>query len=119
MLPDRSITNLKIHRYSTADKVYEILAKNIKLPSESTLYFYLFEVLDYNFQRKLRPNEYPHRIYVQNCCTSATTSLSLRKFIFSPSIENQLLKNPLTCDYLYREVFLSYHDSFVILFCKP
>ncbi|CAF0929168.1 unnamed protein product [Adineta steineri] len=103
MLPDRSITILKIKRFSNADKVYEAVAEKIDLPKECIPYFYLFEILDYNFERKLHSNEYPHQIYVYNCCTANTTCLCLRKFIFSPIVENQLLKYPLARNYLYRE----------------
>ncbi len=61
-------------------------------------------ILNYILERKLRPNEYPHQIYVQNCCTANTTCLCLRKFVFLPTIENEILKYPLARDYLYREV---------------
>ena len=104
--------------------------EKISLPQGCAAYFYLFEILDYTFgncffflfsreiracrneillhflERKLRPNEYPHQIYVQNCCTANTTCLCLRKFVFSPTVENQILKYPLARDYLYREVSL-------------
>ncbi|CAF1045004.1 unnamed protein product [Rotaria sp. Silwood1] len=103
MLPDRSVTILKIKRFSTTDKVYEAVVAKINLPEQCVSFFYLFEILDYTFERKLRPNEYPHQIYVQNCCTANTTCLCLRKFVFSPTIENQLFKYPLARDYLYRE----------------
>jgi sorting nexin-27 len=138
MLPDRSVIVFKINRFSTADKVYEVVVEKIGLPKECLPYFYLFEIIDYNFgknnfqrklrkcfmidlERKLRPNEYPHQIYVQNCCTANTTCLCFRKFVFSPNIENQLLKYPLARDYLYREVRYSVHDSFCysIFLFKP
>lgn len=57
-----------------------------------------------NLERKLRPNEYPFEIYVQNSRTAKKTCLSFRKFLFSSSIENSLLKYPPVRDYLYREV---------------
>jgi sorting nexin-27 len=139
MLPDRSVTVLKIKRFSTAEKVYQVnrifsvfcfrfsnhihlqaVIEKIGLPHQCAPYFYLFEILDYTFgklkfetnniisnyilERKLRPNEYPHQIYVQNCCTANTTCLCLRKFIFSSTVENQILQYPLARDYLYREV---------------
>ncbi|CAF4465464.1 unnamed protein product, partial [Rotaria magnacalcarata] len=77
--------------------------EKIGLPQQCAPYFYLFEILDYTFERKLRPNEYPHQIYIQNCCTANTTCLCLRKFIFAPAIENQILQYPLARDYLYRD----------------
>jgi hypothetical protein len=65
MLPDRSITVLKIKRFSTADKVYEVkfqffyfrfqfissqaVTQKIDLPQQCIPYFFLFEVLDYTF----------------------------------------------------------------------
>ncbi|CAF1256454.1 unnamed protein product [Adineta steineri] len=103
MLPDRSVTILKIKRFSTADKVYEAVVAKIDLPQQCAPYFYLFEILDYTFERKLRPTEYPHQIYIQNCCTANTTCLCLRKFVFSPTVEIQLVKYPLARDYFYRE----------------
>ncbi len=95
--------------------------EKIGLPQQCVPYFYLFEILDYTFgkvheiciinfciefhlERKFRPTEYPHQIYVQNCCTANTTCLCLRKFVFSPTVENQILNYPLARDYLYREV---------------
>ncbi|CAF5023695.1 unnamed protein product, partial [Rotaria sp. Silwood1] len=102
-LPDQSITMFKIKHLSTADQVYDMIVENIGLPEQCVPYFYLFEILDYTFERKLHFNEYPHQIYIQNCCTANTTCLCLRKFIFSPTLENQLLKYPLARNYLYRE----------------
>ena len=101
-----------------------MVIEKLSLPQACAPYFYLFEILDYTFgncfrtrnssrsigdsitfvERKLRPIEYPHQIYVQNCCTANTTCLCLRKFVFSPTVENQILKYPLARDYLYREV---------------
>ena len=57
-----------------------------------------------DLERKLRPHEYPFEIYVQNSRTAKATCLSFRKFLFSPSIENSLLKYPTIRDYFYREV---------------
>ncbi|CAF1368816.1 unnamed protein product [Rotaria sp. Silwood1] len=102
-LPDQSITMFKIKHLSTADQVYDMIVEKIGLPEQCVPYFYLFEILDYTFERKLHFNEYPHQIYIQNCCTANTTCLCLRKFIFSPTLENQLLKYPLARNYLYRE----------------
>ncbi|CAF4767570.1 unnamed protein product, partial [Rotaria magnacalcarata] len=49
MLPDRSVTILKVKRFSTADKVYEAVLEKIGLPQQCAPYFYLFEILDYTF----------------------------------------------------------------------
>lgn len=51
MLPDRSVTVLKIKRFATAEKVYETVIEKIGLPKQCTPYFYLFEILDYTFGR--------------------------------------------------------------------
>ncbi|CAF2055378.1 unnamed protein product [Rotaria magnacalcarata] len=116
MLPDRSLSIFKIKRLSTANQVYEILVKKIGLPEPCAPYFYLFEMLDDGFERKLHSDEYPHRIFIQNCCTANTTCLCLRKLIFSPTIENQLLKYQLARDYIYREAVdqLSRSENFTI-----
>ncbi|CAF0761201.1 unnamed protein product [Didymodactylos carnosus] len=103
LLPDQTICTIKEKRFSMTDSIYQNLVQKIKLPSECVPLFYLFEIIDHNFERKLRSNEYPHQIYVQNCCTSNTTCLSLRKFVFSPSAEIVLLNYALTREFLYRQ----------------
>ncbi|UJR22229.1 hypothetical protein I4U23_025292 [Adineta vaga] len=103
MLPDQSVSILKVQRFYSTDKVYEMLVEKIGLPKQCTRYFYLFESLDYHFERKLHPNEFPQQIYIHNCYSANSTCLSLRKFVFSPMIENQLLKYPLARNYLYRQ----------------
>ncbi|CAF3708997.1 unnamed protein product [Rotaria sordida] len=102
-LPDQSIKMIKIKRSSTADQVYEMVVEKIGLSEQCIPNFYLFEIVDYTFERKLHSDEYPHQIYIQNCCTATATCLCLHKFIFSPILENQLLKYPLARHYLYRE----------------
>ena len=108
------------------------MVEKITLPKECQPYFYLFEIVDGQFgkkflgerichrlsiidlERKLRPHEYPFEIHVQNSRTAKTTCLSFRKFLFSPSIENVLLKYPTVRDYLYREVSYSSHSLHLI-----
>ncbi len=43
------MTVFKINRYSTADKVYENVVEKVGLPKECQPYFYLFEIIDYEF----------------------------------------------------------------------
>ncbi|CAF0757501.1 unnamed protein product [Adineta ricciae] len=102
-LPDGTVSNVKIKRFFSADKVYEILVEKIGLSKQCIRYFYLFENMAYNFERKLHSNEFPHQIYIKNCCSANSSCLSLRKFVFAPVIENQLLKYPLARKYLYQQ----------------
>ncbi|XP_065220640.1 sorting nexin-27 isoform X2 [Planococcus citri] len=93
LLPDKQIVALSIRKSSTADEVYNKLIEKIKLPKSSAEYFYLFEISEYNFERKLHPQEFPHPLYIQNYTTATATCLSLQRWLFSSSIEKELIKN--------------------------
>lgn len=55
--------------------------------------------------RKLAPNEFPHKLYVQNSTPAAPgTCLALRKWLFSLQEEELLRDNPLALHYCFHQV---------------
>lgn len=63
------------------------------------LFFFFFTV------RKLAPNEFPHKLYVQNYTSAVPgTCLALRKWLFSIQEEELLRDNPLALNYCFHQV---------------
>lgn len=55
--------------------------------------------------RKLAPNEFPHKLYVQNYTSAVPgTCLALRKWLFSLQEEELLRDNPLALHYCFHQV---------------
>lgn len=72
-------------------------------PPSSSLSFLLFVVV-----RKLAPNEFPHKLYVQNYTSAVPgTCLALRKWLFSLQEEELLRDNPLALHYCFHEVIIT------------
>ncbi|XP_073978473.1 sorting nexin 27 isoform X2 [Rhodnius prolixus] len=93
LLPDRDIVTVTVRKNSTANEVYFIVVERINISSNAAKHFYLFEIVEYNFERKLQPSEYPHSLYIQNYSTSSSTCLCIRRWIFSPAIELKLTED--------------------------
>ncbi|XP_066902630.1 sorting nexin-27 [Halyomorpha halys] len=87
LLPDREVITVTIRKNSNANDVYQAVVDKIHMSSEASKYFYLFEIVEYNFERKLQPTEYPHSLYIQNYSTASSTCLCIRRWLFSPSVE--------------------------------
>lgn len=100
MLPDKSTIVIKTKKNSTTVQVYQQVIQAINLSREAAPYFALFEILEYYFERMLRPDEFPHNLYIQNYSTATPTCLLLRKWLFT----------------LQREVHLSSLDSLAEMF---
>lgn len=92
MLPDRSTVVIKTRKNSTTVQVYQSVIQAINLSQEAAPYFALFEIVEYYFERMLRPNEFPHNLYIQNYSTATPTCLLLRKWLFTLPREIQLSK---------------------------
>ncbi|XP_025076754.1 sorting nexin-27-like [Pomacea canaliculata] len=92
LLPDKTICVVTVHRSDNADSVYKAVAAKVGL-GEATSYFYLFETVEYNFERKLQPHELPHNIYIQNYSTATATCLMLKRWLFSLARETTLNSN--------------------------
>lgn len=138
MLPDRTIFTLKTGRFASADKVYEVSARERSRSINASasldarrenrfaeaVYFSLLPFrkrglpLRYasirlrvierwnrsSLERMLQREEFPHQIYVYNWSSASSTSLSLRKFVFSPAVENRLLQYPRARSFIYHQV---------------
>lgn len=90
MLPDRSTIVIKTKKNSTTIQVYQLVMQAINLSREAAPYFALFEIVEYYFERMLRPDEFPHNLYIQNYSTATPTCLLLRKWLFTLPREIQL-----------------------------
>ncbi|XP_027563799.1 sorting nexin-27-like, partial [Neopelma chrysocephalum] len=54
--------------------------------------------------RKLAPNEFPHKLYVQNYTSAVPgTCLTLRKWLFTPAEEELLNDNDLAVAYFFHQ----------------
>lgn len=90
MLPDKSTIVIKTKKNSTTVQVYQQVIQAINLSREAAPYFALFEIVEYYFERMLRPDEFPHNLYIQNYSTATPTCLLLRKWLFTLQREIQL-----------------------------
>lgn len=90
MLPDRSTIVIKTKKNCTTVQVYQSVIQAINLSREAAPYFALFEIVEYYFERMLRPDEFPHNLYIQNYSTATPTCLLLRKWLFTMDREIQL-----------------------------
>lgn len=88
MLPDHNVVTVSVRKSSNAQQVWEQLVLKANFTSYTQQYFYLFETVDYSFERKLQPPEIPHQLYVNNYSTSSSTCLCVRRWLFS--IEREL-----------------------------
>jgi sorting nexin-27 len=79
------------------------LIEKIGLDVQYKTYFYLFEVIDSTFERKLRPNEQLYLIYMQNFTNKNTTCIRMKKWYFNLKCESQLAKNTQTLKYLFHQ----------------
>lgn len=92
MLPDRSTIIIKTKKNSTTIDVYQSVIQAINLSDEMAPFFALFEIVECNFERLLKPNEFPHNLYIQNYSTATPTCLLIRKWLFSIEREIKLSK---------------------------
>ncbi|XP_066994480.2 sorting nexin-27 isoform X2 [Anabrus simplex] len=83
LLPDREVITVSVKKNSNTEEVYAAVVDKIHMNRKTSKYFYLFEIVEYNFERKLQPTEYPHNLYIQNYSTATSTCLSVRKWLFS------------------------------------
>ncbi|GAB1606124.1 sorting nexin-27-like isoform X1 [Argonauta hians] len=100
-LPDHSLCVVTIRRSDNTDSVYQAVCNKLQIDSTASKFFYLFETVDYNFERKLQPQELPHNIYIQNYSTATATCIALRKWLFSVSLDMQLGYSEYVTNLLY------------------
>lgn len=87
---DEQIVSVKAKRNSTAEEVYRVVAQKIGLLPENWEFFFLFEIVEHNFERRIQPTEFPHSLYIANYSTASATCLALRKWLFHPRVEVEL-----------------------------
>ncbi|XP_072132100.1 sorting nexin-27-like isoform X4 [Mobula birostris] len=108
--PDKTTVTVKVKKNSTTDQVYQAVASQIGMDSVTANYFALFEVVNHSFARKLAPNEFPHKLYVQNYTSAMpSTCLTVRKWLFT--IEEEALLNDSALAVIY-----FFHQNQVIIF---
>ncbi|NXY12242.1 SNX27 protein, partial [Pteruthius melanotis] len=103
-LPDGGTVTVRVKKNSTTDQVYQAVAAKVGMDSVTANYFALFEVINHSFVRKLAPNEFPHKLYVQNYTSAVPgTCLTLRKWLFSTQQEALLNDNDLALAYFFHQ----------------
>lgn len=113
-LPDKTTLTVRVRRNATTDQVYQAAVSKLGIDSIMDSYFALFEVINHNFMRKLAPNEFPHKLYVQNYTSAIPgTCLTLRKWLFTTEEEILLSDNPLALTYFYHQAVDDVKKGFI------
>ena len=60
-----------------------------------------FEIVEHNFERKIQATEFPHSLYIANYSTAAATCLTLRKWLFHPRVEAELIADQVALSILF------------------
>lgn len=90
LVMNEEVVTVNVKRNSVAAEVFGLVAEEIGLEKDNCKYFALFEIVEYNFERKVQPNEFPHSLYIANYSTAAATCLVVRRWLFHPGIELKL-----------------------------
>ncbi|CAL1544897.1 unnamed protein product [Lymnaea stagnalis] len=112
MLPDKSLCIVTICRSDNTDTVYKAVVAKLHF-EEASDYFYLFETVEYGFERKLLPQELPHNIYIQNYSTATATCILLKKWLFTISREMTLTTNASALKFLFWQAVDDVNKGFV------
>uniref|UniRef100_A0A671QE88 Sorting nexin-27-like n=1 Tax=Sinocyclocheilus anshuiensis TaxID=1608454 RepID=A0A671QE88_9TELE len=103
-MPDKTTVTVRVRKNCTTDQVYQAVVTKIGTDSITASYFALFEVINHSFARKLSPNEFPHKLYVQNYTSAVPgTCLTLRKWLFTTEEEILLNDNELAINYCFHQ----------------
>ncbi|EAW53424.1 sorting nexin family member 27, isoform CRA_b, partial [Homo sapiens] len=103
-LPDGTTVTVRVKKNSTTDQVYQAIAAKVGMDSTTVNYFALFEVISHSFVRKLAPNEFPHKLYIQNYTSAVPgTCLTIRKWLFTTEEEILLNDNDLAVTYFFHQ----------------
>uniref|UniRef100_A0A667YXU0 Sorting nexin 27 n=1 Tax=Myripristis murdjan TaxID=586833 RepID=A0A667YXU0_9TELE len=103
-MPDKTTLIVRVRKNSTTDQVYQAVVMKLGMDSVTASYFALFEVINHTFVRKLAPNEFPHKLYVQNYTSAVPgTCLTLRKWLFTTEEEILLNDNQLAVNYCFHQ----------------
>uniref|UniRef100_A0A8C7LMI4 Sorting nexin 27b n=1 Tax=Oncorhynchus mykiss TaxID=8022 RepID=A0A8C7LMI4_ONCMY len=103
-MPDKTTVTVRVRKNCTTDQVYQAVVMTVGMDSITASYFALFEVINHSFVRKLAPNEFPHKLYVQNYTSAVPgTCLTLRKWLFTTEEEILLNDNQLAVSYCFHQ----------------
>ncbi|KAK7886418.1 hypothetical protein WMY93_026039 [Mugilogobius chulae] len=113
-MPDKTTLAVRVRRNATTDQVYQAVVNKLGMDSVLASYFALFEVISHTFMRKLAPNEFPHKLYVQNYTSAIPgTCLTLRKWLFTTEEEILLSDNQLALSYFYHQAVEDVTKGFI------
>uniref|UniRef100_H2M219 Sorting nexin-27 n=1 Tax=Oryzias latipes TaxID=8090 RepID=H2M219_ORYLA len=113
-MPDKTTLTVRVRKNSTTDQVYQAVVMKLGMDSVTASYFALFEVINHTFVRKLAPNEFPHKLYVQNYTSAIPgTCLTLRKWLFTTKEEVLLNENLLAVSYFFHQAVDDLKKGFV------
>ncbi|XP_016142314.1 sorting nexin-27-like [Sinocyclocheilus grahami] len=113
-MPDKTTVTIRVRKNCTTDQVYQAVVTQIGVDSITASYFALFEVINHSFARKLAPNEFPHKLYVQNYTSAVPgTCLTLRKWLFTTEEEILLNDNELAINYCFHQALDDVKKGFI------
>uniref|UniRef100_A0A665VS30 Sorting nexin 27 n=1 Tax=Echeneis naucrates TaxID=173247 RepID=A0A665VS30_ECHNA len=113
-MPDKTTLTVRVRKNSTTDQVYQAVVVKLGMDSVTASYFALFEVINHTFMRKLAPNEFPHKLYVQNYTSAIPgTCLTLRKWLFTTEEEILLNENQLAVNYFFHQAVDDVKKGFI------
>lgn len=111
LLPDRDTLLVSIKKNCTTVDLYKAVVDKVGLSSEVAPYFALFEIVEYGFERRLQPNEFPHNLYIQNYSTATSTCLLIRKWLFTTSREVELSSDSMAEMFFFWQVTRQIHSA--------
>uniref|UniRef100_A0AAR2JUC6 Sorting nexin 27b n=1 Tax=Pygocentrus nattereri TaxID=42514 RepID=A0AAR2JUC6_PYGNA len=113
-MPDKTTVTVRVRKNCTTDQVYQAVVMKVGMDSITASYFALFEVINHSFVRKLAPNEFPHKLYVQNYTSAIPgTCLTLRKWLFTTEEEILLNDNELAINYCFHQALDDVKKGFI------
>ncbi|XP_071449829.1 sorting nexin-27 [Hetaerina americana] len=101
LMPDREVVTVSVKKNSNTGEVFSSVIEKARMSKQAAKYFALFEIVEYNFERRLLPNEFPHSLYIQNYSTATSTCLSIRKWLFSLQRELRLASDEQATTYIF------------------
>uniref|UniRef100_A0A8C6PTC1 Sorting nexin 27 n=1 Tax=Nothobranchius furzeri TaxID=105023 RepID=A0A8C6PTC1_NOTFU len=103
-MPDKTTLTVRVCKNSTTDQVYQAVVMKLGTDGVTASCFALFEVINHTFVRKLAPNEFPHKLYIQNYTSAIPgTCLTLRKWLFTTEEEILLNDNQLAVSFFFHQ----------------
>uniref|UniRef100_A0A8C3FRR1 Sorting nexin 27 n=1 Tax=Chrysemys picta bellii TaxID=8478 RepID=A0A8C3FRR1_CHRPI len=94
-LPDTTTVTVRVKKNSTTDQVYQVGSCPQRAHPALPMHLAV---------RKLAPNEFPHKLYVQNYTSAVPgTCLTIRKWLFTTEEEALLNDNDLAVTYFFHQ----------------